>query len=116
MAEETAEEESEAEEVLVMDENCNVARNSFLDQYDDVLSESEDDIPELPPSPHHPSLTDVSRESEDSIPELPPSPHNESPTDVSRESEEDIPEFPPSPHHPSLATVEDLLAGSDSDS
>ena len=41
-----------------MDENCNVARNSFLDQYD-VSSESEDDIPELPSSPHHQSLTTV---------------------------------------------------------
>ena len=110
-----SEEESEAE-VLDIDENCNVARNSFLDQYDDVSSESEDVIPELPPSTHHPSLTDVSRESKEYVPELPPSPHNESLTDVSRESEEDIPEFPPSPHHPSLTIVEDLLAGSDSDS
>ena len=107
-----SEEESEAE-ILDIDENCNEARNSFLDQYD-VSSESEDDIPELPPSPHHQSLTDVSRKSE-YTPELPLSPHHQSLADVSRESEDDIPKLPPSPHLQSLITVEDLLAGSDSD-
>ena len=79
----------------------------------DVSRESEVDIPELPPSPHHQSLTEVSRETEEDIRELPP--HQQSLTDVSRESEDDIPKLLPSPHHQSLTTVEDLLAGSDSD-